>query len=72
MKEEEKVQSTWMDQVEGEIERLLEELYKLYERSVAIGYSANELKSVVREIERHLDEVEDAIQSAQALLQRLK
>jgi hypothetical protein len=72
MKEEEKVQSTWMDQVEREIERLLEDLYQLYERSVAIGYSANELRSVVREIERHLGEVEDAIQNAQALLQRLR
>jgi predicted nucleic acid-binding Zn-ribbon protein len=70
--EVEKAQSTWMDQVEREIERLLEELYKLYERSVTLGYSANELKSVVREIERHLGEVEDAIQSAQALLQRLR
>jgi polyhydroxyalkanoate synthesis regulator phasin len=70
--EVEKAQSTWMDQVEREIERLLEDLYKLYERSVAIGYSANELKSVVREIERHIDDVEDAIQTAQALLQRLR
>jgi peptidoglycan hydrolase CwlO-like protein len=68
----EKAQSTWMDQVEGEIERLLEDLYKLYERSVMLGYSVNELKSVVREIEGHIDDVEDAIQSAQALLQRLK
>jgi hypothetical protein len=72
MKEEEKVQSTWMDQVEREIERLLEDLYQLYERSVAIGYSANELKSVVREIERHLGEVEDAIRYAEDLLNRLK
>jgi Holliday junction resolvasome RuvABC DNA-binding subunit len=72
MKEEEKVQSTWMDQVEREIERLLEDLYKLYERSVMLGYSANELRSVVRQIEGHLDDVEDAIQSAQALLQRLR
>jgi hypothetical protein len=68
----EKAQSTWMDQVEGEIERLLEDLYQLYERSVTLGYSANELRSVVREIERHLGEVEDAVQNAQALLQRLR
>jgi ABC-type transporter Mla subunit MlaD len=72
MKEEEKVQSTWMDQVEGEIERLLEDLYKLYERSVTLGHSANELKALVRQINDHLDDVEDAIQSAQALLQRLR
>jgi ElaB/YqjD/DUF883 family membrane-anchored ribosome-binding protein len=72
MKEEEKVESSKMDWMEREIERLIEDLYKLYNRSTELGYSANELKALIREIERHLDEVEDAIQSAQALIEQLK
>jgi uncharacterized protein (UPF0335 family) len=72
VKEEEKVQLSKLDMAEREIERLLEDLYRIYESAVSLGYSANELKALVQEIERHIGEVEDAIQSAQILLQRLK